>query len=465
MENSAENSGEKLTANPKFAVLLARMPEFAYLGTDELTRLSLLTPRIYKSGEVLLDCSAADKNNMVILLAGFCDIEKSIEVGTISARICVNKVHAPAVFGEVGVFASRSRTATVVAAQRVVALVVSENEFAKMFEGSDAAFNNTLWSFAKLGLKRCRITADSYISITDRVFHGNVIDHSVIESQIAKLETLSKNARDDVRPDKSLFNETGDCLEWLDSVFALASYFGLIPDFTMPPVRSGDVPSSIVICPLARQALEKSEPGKSVKLALADIMLEKLKGQVAHEDQIAFFKGIIQAADDLLAVLPYSGWASEALPNLPEAAKVIEDLSGDINKELDVISDKAVERFGLPMFPASVQEVGEEARPRLVSYVCQKIDGVKALLPAEEAFKKYAKYPDRSGEEVKNNLALAIFTSMKYHPVMRFIMEAKCPPTGDQKCPGIFGSAQLMSGFFCMGCRMAARPAPDRAKV
>lgn len=300
MGNDAGNSGEKLTANPKFIVLLARMPEFAYLGTDELTRLSLLKPQIYKNGEVLLDSSAGDKNNMVILLAGVCNIEKSIDVGGISVPICISKVHAPAVFGEVGVFASRSRVASVVAAQRAVGLVVSENELTSIFEGASEALNNTLWSFAQLGLLRCRITAERYFSITDRIFHRNIFDHNAIEDRISELEGLSKSDRYDVRPAKSLFNETGDCLEWLDNVLALASYFDLFPDFTMPSAGLGDDPSGNTICPLAKEALEKSESGKSVKLALADIMLERLKGYVAYEDQVAFLKGIIEATGDLL---------------------------------------------------------------------------------------------------------------------------------------------------------------------
>jgi len=450
MEGSTENSGEKRSANSEFAFLLARMPEFAHLGSDELTRLSLLKPRIYKAGEVLLDYNDTEKNKMVMLLAGVCNIEKLIDVSGINVWVCVSKAHAPTVFGEVGVFASRPRVASVVAAQRVAALVVSEKDLIGIFEGSDGALNNTLWVFAKLGLKRCRVTADSYFSLTDSIFQRNIIDNAAIESQIVRLEALLIGAGDDVRPDKSLFNETGDCLEWLDSALAYASYFELMPDFVMPSVMPGDVPSDISIRPLAHEALKNRESGKSMKLALADIMIRRVKGQVMYKSQIAFFKEIIEATDDLLKVFPYTAWAGEALSNLPEAAKIIEDLLREINEELDAISGKAVERFGLPMFPASPEEAGEEVGPRLVSYVCQKMEGIKARLPDEKAFKKYAKYPNRSGEEVRNNLALAIYASMKYHPVMRFIMRAKCPPPGDQKRSGIFGNAQLTSGFFCM---------------
>jgi len=466
MENSAENSGEKLTANSKFLFLLTRMPEFASLGPDELNRLSLLKPHIYKSGEVLLDCNDINKHNMVILLAGVCNIEKSIDVGGSRVWICVSKAHAPVVFGEVGALASRSRVASVVAAQRVVALVVSEKDLIGIFEkDAKSALNDTLWNFAKLGLKRCQVTANNYFTLTDSLFQRNILDHNVIEERIVKLEALSMAASYDARPDKSIFNETGDCLEWLDNAFALASYFELMPDFAIPSAMPGDIPADLLMCKLAKEALKNREPGKSVKLALADIMLARVEGQVAHESQIAFFKEIIEATDNLLDVLPYTAWAGEVISNLPEAAKIIEDLSIEMHVKLDAISDKAMERFGLPMFPASPEEAGEDTGPRLVSYVCQKIEGIKARLPEEEAFKKYIKHPNRPGEEVKNNLALAMFTSMKYHPVMRFIMRAKCPPPGDQKCPGIFGNVQLMSGFFCMGCRLAARPAPDNAKV
>ncbi|VAX23547.1 hypothetical protein MNBD_NITROSPINAE03-1549 [hydrothermal vent metagenome] len=463
MEDSAENSGEKRSVNSEVVFLLARMPELAHLGSDELTRLSLLKPRIYKAGEVLLDRNDIEKNKMLILLAGVCNIEKLIDVSGINVWVCVSKAHAPTVFGEVGVLASRLRIASVVATQRVVTLAVSEKDLIEIFKGADKALNNTLWGFAKLGLKRCRVTANSYFSLADSIFRKNIIDNAAIESQIVRLEALLIGAGDDVRPDKSLFNETGDCLEWLDNALALASYFKLMPDFAMPSVMPRDVPSDISICPLAQEALKNGESGKSVKLALADIMLRRGKGKVMHESQIAFFKEIIEATDDLLEVLPYTAWAGEALSNLSEAAKIIENLSREIYKELDAISGKAVERFGLPMFPASPEEAGEEADPKLVSYICQKMEGVKARLPDEEAFKKYAKYPNRPGEEVRNNLALAMYASIKYHPVMRFIMRAKCPPPGAQKRLGIFGNAQLMSGFFCMGRRTPSGLPPGPA--
>lgn len=69
------------------------------------------------------------------------------------------------------------------------------------------------------------------------------------------------------------------------------------------------------------------------------------------------------------------------IPNLSEAANIIEDLSSEVNKKLDMIGNKAVERFGLHGFPASIEEAGEEAGPRLVPCLCQKMDGVKARLP------------------------------------------------------------------------------------
>ncbi|HEB73355.1 MAG TPA: cyclic nucleotide-binding domain-containing protein, partial [Nitrospirae bacterium] len=239
MEDSAENSGEKRSANSEFAFLLARMPEFAHLGSDELTRLSLLKPHIYKAGEVLLDYDDIEKNKMVILLAGVCNIEKLIDVSGINVWVCVSKAHAPAVFGEVGVFASRPRVASVVAAQRVVALVVSKKDLIGIFEDADRALNKTLWVFARLGLKRCRVTADNYFSLADSIFQRNIIDNAAIESQIVRLAALSTGASDDIRPDKSLFNETGDCLELLDSALAYASYFELMPDFAMPSVMPG----------------------------------------------------------------------------------------------------------------------------------------------------------------------------------------------------------------------------------
>jgi hypothetical protein len=311
MGNSSDNSADKLTANPKFFHLMARMPEFAYLGTDALNRLCLLKPSIFKIGEVLLDCSAADRNNMVILLAGVCNIEKSIDVGGTSARICVNKVHAPAVFGEVGVFASRSRVATVVAAQRVVGLIVSEEELIEIFGDAEEAFNNTLWSFAKLGLLRCRITAEKYSAVTDRIFRRNVIDHSAIDARILKLETHSKSARDDVKPTKSLFNETGDCLEWLDNALALATYFDLMSDFTFPTLEPGDDMSGISISPLGKEALVNGEAGSSVKLKLIEIVLERAKGHVVYENQVEFLSEIVEAVHDL------AGFAGM----LPEPAK------------------------------------------------------------------------------------------------------------------------------------------------
>ncbi|VAX24476.1 hypothetical protein MNBD_NITROSPINAE04-727 [hydrothermal vent metagenome] len=466
MEDSAGNSGDKRVVNSEFTFLLTRMPEFAHLGSDELTRLSLFKPRICKAGEVLLDGDDIEKNKMVILLAGVCNIEKLIDVSGSSVWICVSKAHAPTLFGEVGVFAPRPRIASVVAAQRVVALVVSEKDLIGIFKkGAEKAFDDTLWGFAKLGLKRCRVMANNYFSLTDSIFQRNILGRDEIEGRIVKLEAFCANATEDARPDRSVFNETGDCLEWLDSALALASYFKLMPDFTMPSVMPGDVPSDISICPLANEALKNRKSGQSVKLALADIMLRRVKGQVMYESQIAFFKEIIEATGDLLEVLPYTAWAGEAISNIPETAKIIEDLSREMSKELDTISGKAVERFGLSMFPASPEEAGEEVGPKLASYVCQKMESVEARLPDEKAFKKYATYPNRPREEVRNNLALAIYTSMKYHPVARFMMRAKCPPPGAQKRSGVFGNTQLMSGFFCMGCHLASRRAPDDAKA
>lgn len=245
--------------------MISRLPEFHYLTRDEVTLLIHDGPHVYQRGEALLNIEKRSVDSLVVLLAGECVVEVIAEVGGKRVWTQIEKICAPGVFGEVGLFSSSPRTARVITAMRCVALRIPEQTLVDHFRRSKASLPRMLWSFARLGATRIQMAMKKFET---RMRHNLGPMELSFPNRQADLVRIMERM-DAMPPDyeswRSIFSDISAQLESVNRDLALLSYYELLPD---PPLAS--LPAAATL-PLARYKLDGS---LSTKQAITRALLD-----------------------------------------------------------------------------------------------------------------------------------------------------------------------------------------------
>ncbi|MBI4829012.1 MAG: cyclic nucleotide-binding domain-containing protein [Nitrospinae bacterium] len=250
--------------------MISRLPEFQYLTRDEVTLLIHDGPHVHQRGEALLNIEKRSVDSLVVLLAGECVVEVIAEVGGKRVWTQIEKICAPGVFGEVGLFSSSPRTARVITAMRCVALRIPEQTLVDHFSRSKASLPRMLWSFARLGATRIQMAMKKFET---RMRHNLGPMELSFPNRQADLVRLMERM-DAMPPEyeswRSIFSDISAQLESVNRDLALLSYYELLPD---PPLASlpAAAGESVTTLPLARYKLDGS---LSTKQAIARALLD-----------------------------------------------------------------------------------------------------------------------------------------------------------------------------------------------
>jgi len=287
--------------------LMARMPEFHCVTRDALVYLAKLKPRAYRPGEVVIDGSEGSNKNLVIILAGSCDIEKSILIGETRVWEKIGRVHAPAVVGEVRVFSPKPPIAAVVSAQRSLALVVSHEAVIELFRQSEVTLPVMTENFARLSVARCKNTAGRYLQAVNELFGGDILDARELLAKLAQLETVVESGAENLDLDGEVFNDMSNYLEWLDHTLALVTHIKTTQDFAMPQLDQSWIPEGVTLSATAAEALNLGKNKViSINKALTETVSRQLTGKLKMKDHIGFFLDIIKYIEELQSLLPYT---------------------------------------------------------------------------------------------------------------------------------------------------------------
>ncbi len=306
-DDRAGDIHESEAATIEVVSLMARMPEFHCVKREALVYLAKLKPRAYKPGEVVIDGSEGSNKNLVIILAGSCDIEKSILIGETRVWEKIGRVHAPAVVGEVRVFSPKPPIAAVVSAQRSLALVVSHEAIIELFRQSEVTLPVMTENFARLSVARCKNTAGCYLQAVNELFGENILDTKELLAKLAQLEAVVESGAKNLDLDGEVFNDLSNYLEWLDHTLALITHIKMTQDFAIPQLSQSEIPEGITLSATAIEALNLGRNREiSISQALTETVSRQVTGQLKMENHIGFFLDIIECIEELQSLIPYA---------------------------------------------------------------------------------------------------------------------------------------------------------------
>ncbi|MGK7344392.1 MAG: Crp/Fnr family transcriptional regulator [Candidatus Nitrospinota bacterium M3_3B_026] len=456
---SGKASGRRGGALSEYGVsMMARMPEFHYLTKTEVEDLTRLGPQVYKPGEAILE--SGEKNRMlVILLAGICRIEYPVVMDGERRWVCVERVHAPAVLGEVSIFATRPRSATVITDKKSVAIMVSSKALRDRLEGSGATLPRMFWSFARLGLARIRNGAGRLEQLLEKHLGRNAAGRPDYETGILRLEKVIGPTAEKSNVDEETFDQISVLLERVDGDLGFVSYLDQMSDGGFPAAANIPGPGKSALPPLAAAALEKMAGGaSSIKEKVAQAAADNpgLLPGGWMETVLEF----IRAVDEIHRLAPLVYEARTKRSAQPGSEEMIEGFADRIERELDSLEDETMERFGIESLEKLLSD--KEAAGRLDGFLSRRVKKIKARVSVED-FEAGSLLDDyhQPGEDIRNRAAMEIFNRLSSHPVMSVIMAGSC--RRDRGCAdrGAGGGGSLLD-FFCLGCRLAYPDAGER---
>lgn len=432
--------------------MMTRMPEFQYLTRDEVARLTELGPRIYQKDETLLSIND-DPQILLILLAGVCRIETRTSIAGDNHTVCVERVHAPAVLGEVSIFSTMPRSASVVTDRKSVAIIVPASSLRELFKNSNATLPLMFWSFAKLGLARIRTSVTQFGKLYDKYIRTDTEDAPDFEKEIFRLEKIIGPEPSKSKVDENTFNSLSALLENVDKALGVISHLDQIKDKIIPSDSLIAPEQKASLSPLA--ALAASRPGsrgKPIKQAVAEACVENPDTCPRHLGWIPCVEAIILATKELMSFLPLAQGKDNKRGAIPGSEDMIGGFTKRIEKELDRIENDALERFGLESLTNEIED--ESARFTLSRFLSRRISNIKARVSLEDFESAGLSEYHRPGPEVRDKTALELFNRVYNHPVIWATLNKTCHKMESCERKNADSDRSLLD-FFCRGCRLA----------
>jgi len=305
MNDYDHNTADVSAANAHIVDVMSKMPEFEALRRDAVALLAKSRARVYKRGETMIAGNRDDTKNLVILLAGSCEIIKAIDLAGVTVRVGISKVHAPAVFGEIRVFSSRPPIAEVISSQRSLAMVAPGSSIIDLFERSRVPYPRMLRNFARLSVARCKATASAYVNTVDQLFGAGALNTRAICAQVEAVEDMMERRAEERTLDESSFDHISGQLDWLDTILALIRHFCAVEEFLPPDANNmEEAPEYAALTPLAREAAALATGEASVRNAVVKALSARSLDRLAPEEHPRLLREAIRAADELMGFHP-----------------------------------------------------------------------------------------------------------------------------------------------------------------
>jgi len=247
--------------------MISRLPEFHDLTREEVTPLIHEGPHVFHRGEALLSIEKRAVDSLWILLAGECVVEVIAEVGGQRVWTQIEKICAPGVFGEVGLFSNSPRTARIISAMRCVALRIPETILVDHFKRAKARLPKMLGSFARLGVTRIQMAMKKFETRMRLNLGPMELTFPNRQADLVRLMERMDAMPPDYETWRSIFSDISAQLESVNRDLALLSYYELLPDpplASLPSLASASLPIPIY----------KQEGSLSAKQAIARALLD-----------------------------------------------------------------------------------------------------------------------------------------------------------------------------------------------
>ncbi len=447
-------------AKDQFVDLLRKLPEFQSLTSKQLIHLVKFGPKVFSSGEILLAGDNQKEKNLVIMLAGSCNVEKPITVNNRIKFVLVTKVHSPAVFGEIGIFSTKPSVATVATAQRVVALTISHDTIEDLKKQTESIVRSMNLSFARLGVARCQKTASKYATILKELFGEHTPSPGGFKMSISRIESAIEKGLDYSTFGRDVFDQISDLLERIDYAMAMAHYIKLLPDFKIPSDEEIDLrPDDSFSAEAVRILTDPGSRGKTIKHAIADNFVKRLGEGIIKDDYIPCLEEMVNLIDELMTFLPKLSDAFNRRNIQRGDNEMLEGFMNRITTEMDYICRRAMEEFGYGKLPDH-HDAGEK-QGKLSSYLIEKMSDMKLRVAVENLDSGYILEFRDPADVTRRKVAVELYNKLKTHPAVRLIMSANCKESRDDNCSDMFNDVPIMSEFFCKGCRIIVQAGPD----
>ncbi len=429
--------------------MIARMPEFHYFTKKEVARFATFDWQTFKRNETLMWAGKVDSKALVVLLAGTCSIQKPIDIQGKRVVVPIEKIYAPAVLGEVGVFSSLPRTANIVSDTRSAGLILPEKTLRLHFEQSDATFPHLLWSFARLGVLRIRFGVLRHEEMTKKLIACPIFEKPPFLNEVIELEALIGDEYDGKTVSMRDFDYIRDLIERVDVALAYAKYFENIEDETMPVNDSASLSFSASRSFLAVETLVRKESqGKNIKGAVVETCFKDYQKCFGSGDWATCLEGVIEATGDLKELKSVVREYKTVRTAAPGTDIMIEGFSNRVCEELGKVEVEACKRFDLERLPETLKEDAQSTM--LEAFLGKKVKAVKARVLVTDfengIFDEYY----RSGELTRNQVARAFYEKVKDHAVISLI-SSNFPEVIDENGPNQKEDIHSLLDFIILG--------------
>jgi len=403
--------------------MMAWMPEFNFLTRKEVARLAEMPPHTFKRGEALIDPADNSQRILIILLAGECVIEKKIEINGETFAVNIEIVHAPAVLGEIGVFSSVRRTATVLASQRSVVLLVPAETLIGYFEQSRETTKKMLWYFAKLGVMRIKTSSLNYEALFRKYIKNESVKPYDFTKDVTALEEILGNDVEASNISSTFFDPVANLLDRVDKALGEVTYFDQIKDQPMPDVRKAPPTCMNGLSPLARSVAESGEyEGLSIKKALSEKLAKNLELFTEDDSAKEAIDIITGATYDLIDLSRAIKEANSKRTTKPGTQSMIDGFEKRIKNAFDKIVHQAQERFSVSKLPA---KLGNDLQSVILArYLLKKVAEIKARVEAEHFEDLTNIEYTKPGRETRDSVAMEIYGRLSDHIIVQLLIPA-----------------------------------------
>lgn len=413
-------SEEQSINRDQIVSMIARMPEFHYFSKSEVAQLADSDLQTFQRGETLLSAGGMESRMILLLLAGKCSIEKPITVNGKEEVVCIERIHAPAVLGEVGVFSSQPRTANVVSESRSLGLLLPVKALLRRFELSKATYPQMLWSFAKLGVLRISSSASKYASLMNTLVECDILEAREFADEAMELEKIigSKPGKSAITHNE--FDMIRELVERLDTALAFACHFEQIFDNKMPSNDSMAKSFSGSLSVLAIEALLNNEnQNKNIKQAVVETCANQKSLCQGTGDWAICLEGMIEATGDLADLSRLIKENQTQRREAPGAKAMIDGFACRIDKELKRVESETVKRFGLENLPARLDDSDESSI--MENYMLNRIRKINARVLISDFEPDILSEYYKAGKITRNQVAMEFYKQLEDNPVLNLI--------------------------------------------
>ncbi len=403
--------------------MMAWMPEFNFLTRQEVARLAEMPPHTFKRGEALIDPADNSQRILIILLAGECVIEKKVEINGETFAVNIETVHAPAVLGEIGVFSSVHRTATVLASQRSVVLLVPAETLTGYFEQSKETTKKMLWYFAKLGVMRIKTSTLSYDSLFRKYIKNESIKPHDFTKDVTALEEILGNDVEASNISSSFFDPVANLLDRVDKALGEVTYLDQIKDQPMPDIQQAPPTCINNLSLLARSVMKSGKyEGVPIKKALSEEFAKNLNLFTKDDSAKECIDIITGATYDLVDLSRTIKEANSKRTTKPGTQNMIDGFEKRMKTAFDDTVYQAKERFSVDKLPI---RLGNDLQSVILArYLVKKIAEIKARVQTEHFEDLTNIEYTKPGIEARDSVAMEIYGRLSDHIIVQLLIPA-----------------------------------------